>query len=300
MIDDQLKRAFRWHMQEARDREQKIQRKQIAEFSAKLQRDRDSLMRGKAARALHEARNDVAQGKTRYPIPHVHFETLGGYREEADGLRYVGRVSPEFRRGPFGGREPEGWLTLPGGETYKDGTGLCFGVVYRLPGRKGESRYVAGYQFGGQDGGPTLDLSRVFADERGASYWDGSPPDTRASHAAARHADDLAKAAAEAEREYQTALEAGRRWQENREQMRADCADLRAILKERRTVKGAENYPALCGAIRSQVAELWRQIHKARDRMRELAKGDSSDLGFWPGDARLREAFNDGAWETVL
>lgn len=291
MIDDQLKRAFRWHMQNPRrvlieknDRSRKLG------FPVGTH----------AIDALICARNDVAQGVNRYPLPRVPFGTLGGYREEADGLRYVGRVSPEFRRGPFGGRESEGWLTLPGGETYKDGTGLCFGVVYRLPGRKGESRYVAGYQFGGQDGGPSLDLSRVFADERGASYWDGSPPDTKASRAAARHADDLAKAAAEAEREYQTAWEAGSRWEAIREQMRADCADLRAILKERRAVKGAGNYPALCSAIRSQVAELWRQIHGARERMRELAEGDSVDLGFWSGDARLREAFNDGAGEAVL
>ncbi|PTX49097.1 hypothetical protein IQ03_02429 [Gemmobacter caeni] len=135
MIDDQLKRAFRWHMQEARDREQKIQRGQIAEFPAKVQRDRDALMRGKAARALNDARNDVAQGVNRYPVPHVPFGARGGYREdadglryvpfgarggwreEADGLRYVGRVSPEFRRGPFGGRESEGWLNIPLGPT---------------------------------------------------------------------------------------------------------------------------------------------------------------------------------------
>lgn len=283
MIDDQLKRAFRWHMQAV------VYRHGVYEYPE-----------GRAVYCLNLARNDVARGEARYPRPAMHFKLSGKWREDADGLRYVGRVSPEFRRGPFGGRESEGWLTLPGGETYKDGTGLCFGVVYRLPGRKGESRYVAGYQFGGQDGGPSLDLSRVFADERGASYWDGSPPDTKASRAAARHADDLAKAAAEAEREYQTAWTAGSRWEAIRERMRADCADLRAILKERRAVKGAGNYPTLCSAIRLQVAQLWRQIHGRRERMRELAKGDSVDLGFWPGDARLCEAFNDGAGETVL
>lgn len=300
MIADELKRAFRWHMQEARDREQKIQRGQIAEFSVKVQRDRDSLMRGKAARALHEARADVAQGKARYPVGFVPFGARGGYREEGDGLRYVGRVSAEFRRGPFGGRESEGWLTLPGGETYRDGSGLCFGVVYRLPGRRGESRYVAGYEFGGCDGGPTLDLKRIFANERGASYWDGSAPDTKASRAAARHADSLAKAAAEEEREYQTAWTAGQLWQESQSEVTETRAELRALLAERRAVKGAGAYPALCAAIRSQVAQLWHQIHKAREAMRELAEGDSENLIFWPGDARLREAFNDGAGQEVL
>lgn len=83
---------------------------------------------------------------------------------EAFGFRFVGYVTPESYGGrdSFRDTQEHGWLTDPCGDVFKDGSGLCTGVVYQLAGSRGESRFVAGYQFGGIDGGPTLDLSEVF------------------------------------------------------------------------------------------------------------------------------------------
>ena len=56
----------------------------------------------------------------------------------------------------------------------------------------------------------------------------------------------------------------------------------------------------MCKAIKARVRDLLADIAQARAAMRELAEGDNPTLGFWTGDARLRDAFNDGADETVL
>lgn len=154
-LTPELKAAFQFHLRTIASNRQGKK----AEHWLKLQRDLDAREGGPARRALNAARRDVESGTCRYP---------SGYRSgnvvtyqpgqpgiayvdkpESVGLRYVGQVSPEFRRGPFGGRDSEGWLTDPYGDTFKDGTGLCYGEVYQLPGKDGESRFVAGYRFGG-------------------------------------------------------------------------------------------------------------------------------------------------------
>lgn len=245
--------------------------------------------KGNAARFLEKARADVAQGVNRYPAP-----VRKTYRaSECEGLRYVGRVMPEAGRCDFwDSRGDCGWYTDPFGDVFKDGHGLCFGVVYQLPGRNGESRFVAGYEFGGYDGGPTLDLSRIFTEPRGE--YESSAFELDAARDAGRHADSLAKAAAESEREYQTAWEAGNRWSSLADEVKAARADALAILKERRALKGTQA-PALCAAIRSQILGLLGDIRAARESMAELVKGDGDSLYFWPGDERLRAAFCEAA-----
>jgi len=280
-----LAQAFKHHLRTmARDRAGKRD-----SYWLKLQIDLDAREGGLARRALSAARRDIENGTRRYPgqVRSMHRNS------ESDGLRYVGRVVPDTPRGAiWDSRGNCGWHTDPSGDVFKDGSGLCFGVVYQLPGRNGESRFAAGYEFGGMDGGPTLDLTRVFTEPRGD--YDTSPADLDAARDAARHADALAKAAAESEREYQTAWRAGSNYAQEGEEIESARRDLLDILKERRALKGTQA-PALCAAIRSQVQALLRTIQHARKTRAKLAKGDSSDLYFWPGDARLQSAFCDGA-----
>jgi hypothetical protein len=125
------------------------------------------------------------------------------------GLRFVGIVEAESymkRRyfdgeGAFSNRDLCGWYTDPDGYHGKDGDGLVWGVVYLLPGRAGKTRLVAGYQFGGTDDGPYLDLSKVFEDR----VMEGELKTCDVAYQAARHADGLAEEVAEDEREYQLA-----------------------------------------------------------------------------------------------
>lgn len=246
--------------------------------------------KGSAARFLEKARADVAQGVNRYPAPVR--QTCRA--SESDGLRYIGRVLPDQGYNNFWDTRGDcGWHTDPFGDVFKDGYGLCFGVVYQLPGRNGESRFVAGYEFGGCDGGPTLDLSRIFTEP--PCNWQYDACDLKAARDAGRHADSLAKAAAESEREYQTAWQAGNQWASLADEVKAARADALAILKERRALKGQAGFPALCGAIRSQLLTILGNIRAARESMAELAKGDGESLYFWPGDERLQTAFCEAA-----
>lgn len=105
----------------------------------------------------------------------------------------------------------------------------------------------------------------------------------------------MAQAAAESEREYQTAWRAGSDYAQEGETIETARAELLDILKERRAVKGKGDYPALCSAIRSSVARLLHDIATARAKRAKLAAGDSADLYFWNGDKRLQEAFCEGA-----
>ena len=267
--------------------------------------------------AMKYARADVAAGKKRYPAPvkpyaavswkadNARGETIA-YVQSVDGagLRFVGRVVPDERRGAIWDKRGDtGWHTDPFGDVFKDGTGLCYGVVYQLPGKDGSARFVAGYEFGGTDGGPTLDMGTVYT---GESYWDGSPPDCDAAIDAARAADSMAKAAAEHEREYQTAWQAGSAWAQEKDELANSRATVRRLLAERRQAKaiGGTQFPTICETIERAIRNAIADWQASRETMEALANGDSgsghASLYFYTGDATLRAAFNDGAGETVL
>ncbi|ARB05744.1 hypothetical protein [Synechococcus virus S-ESS1] len=187
----------------------------------------------------------------------------------------------------------DGYYTNPWGESFRDESGLCFPVVYQLTGRRGVARFVAGYEFGGVDGGPSLDLSRIYTcdseedAEAGAKY-----------SGAIRAAEDAAKEAAEEESEYQTAWRAGSEYAEEMESIQNARRGALAILSERRALSrkhDAAEAPAICQAIRGQVKAARRRISEARARMAELLAGDCPDCYFWPGEERLRAAFCEGA-----
>lgn len=268
----------------------------------------------RAADALNQARFDVAAGHKRYGAPSPASLTWQpsepgcAYvdQPEAFGLRHVGNVQSEVYR--YSGRQAwntighdGGWHTDPHGDVCKDGHGSCWGVVYQLPGRGGRARFVAGYQFGGTDAGPTLDLDVIhFSDPTEASAYDANPRDLTAAREAARRADDMARRAAEEEREYQTAWQAGTRWAEAGDDIAVTRKHALALLRERRAVKGSEGFPTICATIREAVDRARGKIEGLRSDRDRLANGDFSRLEFWPGDKRLRDAFNEGAGRAVL
>ena len=121
-------------------------------------------------------------------------------KQPVEHLRKVGNVQSDTRRyGDTFGEGPTGWYTDPDGYYSKDGTGLCWGEVWQLPGRKGKSRFIAGYHFGGCDGGPTMDFTQIFECDTSVEAF----KDTPAVRDAARYADRMAEEAADEEREYQ-------------------------------------------------------------------------------------------------
>jgi len=192
--------------------------------------------------------------------------TLWGpyYTEDGHGLRDVGAVTPS---GDWhnGGRAL-GYYCNPWGESWgSEGDGLAWGVVYQLPARKGVSRFVAGYQFGGVDGGPTLDFGTVYESETEESAQDG------AHHSGAKHAaDSMAESAANKESDYQAAWRAGQDYAEAAKELAEARRNALAILSERRTMKSsARNLPALCRAISDSVTAWRTTMAEARDTMAE-------------------------------
>lgn len=286
-----------------------------------------------AIQAVTAARRDVEAGRRRYPATpcaavtwqsalQAH-DTIGTWSNPfppkpsriayvqsiaGAGLREVGRVVPETSRGEIWDRRGDtGWFTDPHGDVFKDGSGLCWGVVYQLPGRDGKSRFVAGYIMGGcSDDLPTVDFGTIFEEAAGDS-WNVDPKDMDAARDAARTADAMAKHAAEEEREYQSAYAAGARWSDLGQEIAAERTAALELLAERRAARAAgitgDGYRAICATLRRSIESALRTIEDARERRRKLADGEQDGTwapGFYTGDKRLREAFNEGAGETVL
>jgi hypothetical protein len=277
----------------------------------------------------HCAREDVAADIRRYPSEPMRVcwqsndnprssERLG-YVESPEkiGLRLVGRVMADCggRNGIWDTRDDSGWFTDPNADVFKDGTGLCYGLVYQLPGRGGKARFVAGYQFGGCDGGPMIDFGTVFEGDT-RDHWSGgyNPKEVDAALTAARSADSMANREAEEEREYQTAWQAGSMYAQTKEEADGHKADIRRYLASRRELKAeaariglhldAPKFAPLCDMIHNAVSGCIAELQEARAKMEKLASGDHETrhcyLGFFTGEERLRAAFNEGAGETVL
>lgn len=281
-----------------------------------------------AAHALAAARNDVATGTARFheariwpavtwqqnrvrnlPFPRYSRVIANIDKPERAGLRHVGDVEAESYggRGCFSGRDSCGWYTDPHGDVFKDGTGLCWGVVYQLPGRDGKARFVAGYQFGGTDSGPTLDMSEIFEDDARSYGYRFNADELDGAREAARRADDMAKDAADNERQYQTAWQAGVQYADTMEERASAKAELRELLAERLWQKRllpndiAKKSPAICRAIEAQARALLASIIEAGDKAAKLAQGDGGlYLTFWPGDPDLQAAFNEAAGADII
>lgn len=215
----------------------------------------------------------------------------------AIGLRIVGDVEPDLGRGwRQMSAARHGWYDNPEGESTRDGDGLVWGVVYQLPARRGHARFIAGYQHGSTDAGPTLDLSTVYTATVHASVLvDGDDAIEEARVSAAAAADSMARAAAEGEREYREAWQAGVAYADATEEESAARATLCDLFQERGSAR----------AIRNAAPAIWREYHhgmrrardtieRARHRREELAKE-------WRHRRRdLAAAFNDGACTAVV
>ncbi|HDZ74087.1 MAG TPA: hypothetical protein ENH55_15280 [Aurantimonas coralicida] len=261
----------------------------------------------RAHRAIELAREDVANGTARYPgseiWPAVTWHDNGDaniLNSDAAGLRLVGHADEIATLGHTG------WLTTPDGETSKDDTGRCRGVVYQLPGRKGASRFVGGYQFGGTDAGPTLDLTTIFeepatrhipASNGWRAYWDwnDNPRKSEAARDAAMMADSMAQHAAEDERDWQTAWQAGSRAADLDLQITEQRNEIRDALTARKGIRKSltrfgvpldgDEWRKACGFIHDKVRACLSNIHDLRNERDELADSIPS---------ALMVAFNEG------
>jgi hypothetical protein len=194
------------------------------------------------------------------------------------GLRFVGYADQLARS-----ISHEGW------HTDEDGANGAYlrGAVYQLPARKGRPVFVAGYgdPHNGEahKGGPALlDFESV--------YMGDDSKGEEAQRDAARAADQFAQSAAESEREYNEAWQAGSRWADIGEEIRAAHAEARQLVRElksaRRLLKGATSFDGICRTIRDK-------IERARESITELrAERDSL---FDSIRERTLEAFNQGA-----
>lgn len=269
-----------------------------------------------SAAALDRAHADVAKGVKRYLADKAYaavswatenrprtLERIGFVQDvERAGLRHVGNVEADTPRGEIWSRRDAcGWYTTPNGETFKDGTGLCWGVVYQLPARDGRARFVAGYVMGvWSDDRPTIDFGTIYEGERDANCSYEGSKGNQAARDAARAADSMAQRAAEEEREYQAAYGAGVRFAELGDEIAEARRQARELLADRRKARqrSPEAFPSICNAIRENVRRALADIGKAREERRKLQAGDYVREwlpGFWSGDARLQAAFKEGA-----
>jgi len=183
-----------------------------------------------AADALRKAREDIAAGKKRYTgTPWAKPYAAVSWSREDDGLAFVQSVSGagvrivvENAGSEKGGRNSHnGWYTNDDGESFRDGTGLIWGIVALLP----HGRFYPGYVCGGHgEENPTIDFSRAYAESDDCIHI----------------ADSMAEYAADTERDYQRAYEAGRKAAESMREVRelgndwlADYRRLRVAFCER-------------------------------------------------------------------
>lgn len=274
-----------------------------------------------AAEAIVSARQDVASGRKRYASSPWRKPAGNGARVDgkqwvenpaAMGLRFVGYVDEIVS-----GIRHTGWYS----DAFQDSK--IRGCVYQLPGRGGKARFVAAHDNeengAANAGGPAyVDFSTVYtsdfcAEMRSALASIGKAYQTpamlqpgywaEAAHESAKK--ETARAAdrfAEEELEYQTAWQAGSQWADLGNEIESSRDTIKALLAERRAAKAARllTYPTICATIRKVVSNALGDIADARNRRQRLASGDADSLLFWPGDSRLKEAFNDGAGRPVL
>lgn len=152
-----------------------------------------------------------------------------------------------------------GWWTHP------DGSDSQHGVVCRLPGRGGKPLFVVGHSDPHNDGPVTLDLEETYTDESEA----------------ARRADRIADLAAETEREYQTAWEAGNRVGEGLTKCRKARRWIKKLIAEMRTAKAsAVALPTICTTLRDRIKSLRRGIARVKKKAEKLRDDYGREAGF--------------------
>lgn len=268
-----------------------------------------------AVDALKQARASLTLGEKHYtpspwrkPYKAAFAQTEKGMffveHPDAAGLREVGRVRAECggRNGIWDTRGDSGWYDNPHGESFKDGTGLIYGVVFQLPGRNGLARFVAGYRSGSDYGeGVTIDLGTIYESESARGDWSYSILDHDDAQDAARAADHMAGRAAEREREYREAYDNGR---DCVEAMREVKSVGKAWLKEYRELRAVfcERWQAVNDDVPISLTREWLRgaiaaCRDIRDEYRDLRQAALDKIDdFLPGkyDQANRDAFRAG------
>lgn len=197
------------------------------------------------------------------------------------GLRLVGlahEVSPASYAYLHNAVEHTGWYID------NDQMETCSGVVYRLPARGRQCRYVVGVADPYNDGPAYLDLSRPIYGNIRNSQWESDDGLRKAARAADRHAERYA----ERERDYGRAWSAGAIYSEKTAEAREFFRAAMAIVAE----CGNRNrisltMPRIAESIRDRLSDAREAIEEAW----ELKSGQHDEYWF---SSDLREAFEDG------
>jgi hypothetical protein len=165
------------------------------------------------------------------------------------GLRSVGYADEVYR-----GISHRGWFTNEfQDEVYR-------GIVFRLPARHGEGRFVYGYEDPNNPGAALLSFDPCD-EEKDAARW----------------ADRFAERSAEEEREYQEAWQARRRFDDLDDDVKTARELLINLCGEARAARrlSLPNFPKICGVIRGKVSDLLEEIKGSRQKRAELEAGYS-------------------------
>lgn len=166
-----------------------------------------------------------------------------------DYLRRVGFADDVWRE--QNNRMPRdihsGWFLEDDGSNEK-----ARGVVFQLPARKGETRFLYGVADPFNDGPAILSLD-VVSDVTDAARW----------------ADQLAERYAEDERDRNRAWRAGQRFAELGDDIAEHRRDCLALIREIKA-QGKTFGAAICEVLRDHVESHLRDIRKARDTRAEL------------------------------
>jgi hypothetical protein len=201
--------------------------------------------------------------KTIYYNPVNDPEHVCGYKN----VRWVENVSRGLRCVGFSDEINHNMIRHKGWYTYDDGDRgeeVFRGVVYQLPARGYTRQYVYGYADPNNDDCALLCFDIVTNKEE-----------------AARLADRFAEVLAEHERDYHRAWDAGRRYEDLKNEiqdMRRDALALGAEIRAAR--KMGANYPAICTALRGAMLDLVHRIRKARAERAELFRDYGRYAGF--------------------
>ena len=215
----------------------------------------------KPAVALANARQDVAKGKNRYvPGPTECGKPFAAYGET--GMRWVENAGRIMRKVGFAddiiNLRHKGWYADDNcDETIR-------GVVYQLPTRNGKLQFAYGYADPINDGAACLSFD-LIDDKDTAAHW----------------ADGIAEREAEEQRDYNTAWQAGRQYDDlgdNVKAMRAECLDLIGEAKGLRDTLCATT--AVKQTIVQRIASYVRDIRSARRKRAELIEAFGAQAGF--------------------
>ena len=207
---------------------------------------------------------------------------------DSRGLRFVGFADEISHANGSRRIEHTGWFS----DTNEDAT--YRGAVMQLPGRKGQTRFVAAYQ--DSNGGFVVDPSEVFIEPAFASDGGDDPKTYGAALEAAKRADRNAEIDAEHARDYDEAWQAGARWSQLGDDAREARQGVLTILRERKRL-AAIDAPASRSAVCAHVRRLLDQIREFRSERDKLTDNVG---GTWYRASELEGAFNEGAGKAVF